>query len=51
MKMPHTFENNTLWQKNWSFHIPDKVQAKKVPMKIKKCTTLHNLENKWQALK
>jgi len=41
MKMPQTFENYTPWQENWSFHIPEEVHAKKVPIKIKKCAALH----------
>jgi len=44
--MPQTFENYTPWQENWSFHIPEEVHAKKVPIKIKKCTALHSLQKK-----
>jgi len=44
--MPQSFENYTPWQENWSFHIPEEVHAKKVPIKIKKCAALHSLQKK-----
>ena len=49
--MPQTFENYTPWQENWSFHIPEEVHAKKVPIKIKKCAALHKPTKKVAGFK